>query len=178
MRKALVVGIDYYEHLSSLHGCVNDAHSVKSVLDRHSDGTVNFGVKLLSGTGAGDPVSKSELRANIQELFSGDCEIALFYFAGHGHIEETGGYLIASDTLTGDDGISLGDVLTFANNSVARNRIIVLDSCYSGIAGTSPATPMTAAIKEGTTILQRLPKINMRQKRMVQACSPPFLLMH
>lgn len=153
MRKALVVGIDYYENLSPLHGCVNDAHSVKSVLDRHSDGTVNFGVKLLSGTGAGDPVSKSVLRESIKELFTDDCEIALFYFAGHGHIEEAGGYLIASDTLRGDDGISLIDVLTFANNSAARNRIIVLDSCHSGIAGTNPAMPMTAAIKEGTTIL-------------------------
>ena len=42
MRKALVVGIDYYESINSLHGCVNDAYAVKAVLDRHSDGTKNF----------------------------------------------------------------------------------------------------------------------------------------
>ena len=47
MRKALVVGIDYYEHVPELYGCVNDAHAVKSVLERNSDGTVNFGVNLL-----------------------------------------------------------------------------------------------------------------------------------
>jgi hypothetical protein len=45
MRKALVVGIDYYDSIVPLFGCVNDAHSVKAVLERNSDGTVNFEVK-------------------------------------------------------------------------------------------------------------------------------------
>lgn len=96
MRKGLVVGIDYYEHVSPLYGCVNDAHAVKAVLDRNSDGTVNFATKLLTGTGPSDMVTRAGLRENIQELFAGECETALFYFAGHGHIETTGGYLIAS----------------------------------------------------------------------------------
>ena len=153
MRKALVVGINYYEHASPLYGCVDDAHAVKSVLERNSNGTVNFSVKPLSGTGQTDPVLRSKLREHIQDLFSGECETALFYFAGHGHIEVTGGYLIASDSETGDDGIPLGDIITFANKSAARNRIIVLDSCHSGIAGASPAAPTSADIKEGMTIL-------------------------
>jgi len=153
MRKALVVGINYYKHISTLYGCVNDAHNVKSVLERNSNGTVNFGVKLLLGTGAAALVLRSELREHIRDLFSGECETALFYFAGHGHIEVTGGYLIASDAKTGDEGIPLNDVLTFANQSATRNRIIVLDSCHSGIAGASPSTPTSAEIKEGTTIL-------------------------
>ena len=53
MRKALVVGIDYYAKVGSLHGCVNDAHSVKAVLERNSDGDVNFGVELVTATNAG-----------------------------------------------------------------------------------------------------------------------------
>ncbi len=153
MRKLLVVGINYYEHVSPLYGCVNDAHAVKSVLERNSDGTINFGVKLLSGTGPTDPVLRSELKEHIQDLFSGECETALFYFSGHGHIEATGGYLIASDAKVGDEGVSLRDVLTFANQSAARNRIIVLDSCHSGIAGASPSASTIAELNEGTTIL-------------------------
>lgn len=153
MRKALVVGINYYEHVSSLYGCVDDAHAVKSVLERNSDGTVNFGVKLLTGTGSTLPVLRSELREQIQELFKGEYETAIFYFAGHGHIEVTEGYLIASDAKAGDEGIPLGEVLTFANQSDARNRIIVLDSCHSGIAGASSSAPTIAELKEGTTIL-------------------------
>jgi hypothetical protein len=153
MRKALVVGINYYQHSPALYGCVDDAHGVKSVLERNSDGTVNFGVKLLSGTGPTDLVLRSELREQIQELFADDCETALFYFAGHGHIEATGGYILASDSKTGDDGIPLSDVLTFANQTKARNRIIVLDSCHSGIAGAIRSTPTSAELTEGLTIL-------------------------
>jgi hypothetical protein len=153
MRKALVVGINYYAHDPALYGCVDDAHSVKTVLERNSDGTINFGVKLLSGTGPTDLVSRSDLKEQIQELFADDSEIALFYFSGHGHIEATGGYLLASDSKTGDEGIPLNDVLTFANSSRARNRIIVLDSCHSGIAAAKPSAPTSAELTEGLTIL-------------------------
>jgi Caspase domain len=83
MRKALVVGIDYYSHISGLHGCVNDAHSVKGVLERHGDGTVNFGVALLTGTGPSNIASRSALKDSIEKLFSDDSETALLYFAGH-----------------------------------------------------------------------------------------------
>jgi hypothetical protein len=153
MRKALVVGINYYAHVSSLYGCVDDAYSVKSVLERHSDGTVNFSVRVLTGTGPADTVSRAVLRSQIQELFANENEIALLYFAGHGHIEATGGYLLASDSDSGDDGLPLHDVLVFANNSKAQNRIIILDSCHSGIAGARPLSSSSSELTEGLTIL-------------------------
>jgi hypothetical protein len=153
MRKALIVGINYYEHGPALYGCVDDAHGVKSVLERNSDGTVNFGVKLLTGTGQADQVLRSVLREHIQELFADDSETALFYFSGHGHIDATGGYLLTSDSKTGDDGIPLSDVLSFANQSRVRNKIVVLDSCHSGIAAAKPSTPAIAELTEGMTIL-------------------------
>jgi Caspase domain len=153
MRKALVVGIDYYANTPALHGCVNDAHSVKSALERNSDGTVNFAVKLLTGTGPQGVVLRADFKDGIRELFAGDSEIALFYFAGHGHIEPTGGYLLSTDSRTGDDGIPLNEVLTLANTSRARNKVIVLDSCHSGIAGTPPSASQNAELSDGLTIL-------------------------
>jgi len=153
MRKALVVGINYYSDIDSLFGCVNDAHNVKSVLERNSDGTVNFDVNLLSANGAGDALSRADLKSSVEKLFADDSDIALFYFAGHGHIETTGGYLCASDCKTGDDGLALADVLTFATNSRARNKIIVLDSCHSGFAGARPSAIPVVELVEGTTIL-------------------------
>jgi len=153
MRKALIVGINYYVHCSSLHGCLTDANAIKGVLERNSDGTVNFGVKVLSGIGPETLVTRSVLKEQVRELFKGDSDIALFYFSGHGHIEATGGYILASDSKEGDEGVSLGDVLTYANESSARNRIIVLDSCYAGIAGANSSAPNIAELKEGTTIL-------------------------
>lgn len=153
MRKALVVGINHYEHCQPLFGCVDDAYAVRSVLERHGDGTINFGMKLLTGTGPTDPVSRAELREAIQELFSTDCEIAFFYFAGHGYVDSVGGFLIATDSVTGHDGIPLSFVLSCANESKASNRVIVLDSCHSGIAGNRPGSDAIAELKEGMTIL-------------------------
>jgi len=51
---------------------------------------------LHTGTGPSDRVDRSEMKDSIEELFKTEAEIALFYFAGHGHIEATGGYLLAS----------------------------------------------------------------------------------
>ncbi|MBI4959081.1 MAG: caspase family protein [Desulfovibrio sp.] len=152
MRKALVVGIDHYTHIPGLFGCVNDAHAVKSVLEKHSDGSVNFGVMPLMATGSVTAISRGDLKDRVEELFKDDSDIALLYFAGHGHIDSTGGYLCGSDCKRGDDGLSLGDVLTLANASKAKNKVIVLDSCHSGIAGT-PAGHKAAELAEGMTIL-------------------------
>jgi len=153
MRKALVVGIDHYEEIGDLHGCVNDAHAVKNVLERHGDGTVNFDVKLLSAGGPRDAITRAQIKKAAEELFADDAEIALFYFAGHGHVEVTGGYLCASDCRTLDDGFPLSDLLTFANTSKATNKVIVLDSCHSGLAGARPQTPSVTELSQGVTIL-------------------------
>ena len=153
MRIALVVGINYYEHGDRLHGCVNDACSVKTVLERHDGGTVNFDCRLLTGTDSFEQVKRSDLKDKIEQLFKTDAEIALFYFAGHGHIEASGGYLLASDSQRGDAGVSLSEILAFANSSLAKNRVIVLDSCHSGIAGTPPGAGQLATLSEGLTVL-------------------------
>lgn len=153
MRIALIVGINYYEHGNPLYGCVDDAHAVQAALERHGDGSVNFDCKLLTGTGPADRVDRSELKDAVSELFKAKAEIALFYFAGHGHVESTGGYLLATNSARGDEGLSLSDVLTYANGSPTQNKVVVLDSCHSGIAGTPPAAGNLAALSEGLTVL-------------------------
>ena len=126
---------------------------MKAVLERHSDGSVNFAVKFLSANGPTDAIGRATLKEYARELFADDAEIALFYFAGHGHVETTGGYLCASDCQTGDDGLALGELLTLANGSKARNKVIILDSCHSGVAGARPLSAQTAELSEGLTIL-------------------------
>jgi hypothetical protein len=154
MRKALIVGIDHYEYIGSLSGCVNDAHSIRTVLERNSDGTLNFvAPQVMAGTSAARMVRKRDLRDAARELFFDDAEIALFYFAGHGHIDDTGGFLWASDAKTGDEGLSLQELMTWANSSRAKNKVIILDSCHSGVVGNNTITPNVAAISDGVTIL-------------------------
>lgn len=153
MRKALIVGINHYPSGGDLYGCVNDAYNVKNILERHSDGSINFGCKLMTASNARESIERGELKDAVKELFSSKVEIALFYFAGHGHIEATGGYLLGSDAKRGDDGLSLNEILVYANKSPATNKIIILDSCHSGIAGNSPTVPDSALLAEGITIL-------------------------
>lgn len=153
MRKALVVGIDHYNNVSVLHGCINDAYSVKNVLERHSDGSINFGVKLMVAPNNDTAISRKNLKQQIEELFKDDCSVALFYFAGHGYIESTGGYLVTSECHGGDEGFSLHDLLLIVNKSPARNKVIVLDCCHAGIAGASPTQENQSLLSDGVTIL-------------------------
>jgi hypothetical protein len=155
MRKALIVGIDHYTYLTPLSGCVNDAHAVASMLECHADGSPNFVTpRILTGTGPAETVERGEFKEAVRELFGDDAEIALMYFAGHGYMEDTGGFLCASDCKSGDDGFSLTELMSFANQSKAQNNVIILDSCHSGIAGNRSAPFRgVAEINQGMTLL-------------------------
>lgn len=153
MKLALIIGINHYPNGGDLYGCVNDAYSVKGILERNFDGSVNFDCKLMTASNAKESLERGELKDAISQLFSTKSEVALLYFAGHGHIEMTGGYLLGSDAKRGDDGVSLNDILVMANESQATNKVIVLDSCHSGIAGNAPNIKDSALISEGITIL-------------------------
>ncbi len=153
MRKALVIGINYYEYGNPLYGCVDDAYAVKAVLERDGDGTLNFDVKIMTGTGPTDTVNRKQIIDNAVELFRDESEIALFYFAGHGNIGVTGGYIMSTDSSRGDEGVALNDLLVLANKSPATNKIIILDSCHSGIAGNPPNTEDVSSLSQGITIL-------------------------
>ena len=107
----------------------------------------------MTSTSSSDVINKYSLKEAIRELFKDDSDIALLYFAGHGYIEDTGGYLCAGDCQTGDDGLALHEIMVLANQSKAKNRVIILDSCHSGVTGSSSGNSCFADLKEGTTIL-------------------------
>lgn len=151
-RRALVVGIDEYSS-APLSGCVNDAQAMADLLSTHADGSPNFDVRLI--TVPSQRLTRAALREHIDTLFSHDeADIALFYFSGHGTENDLGGYLVTPDASTYDEGVNLGDVLTYANNSAARERVIILDSCMSGAFGDVPSVGSTGAnLKEGVSVL-------------------------
>lgn len=148
MRKALVVGINSYPK-APLRGCINDATAFARMIETNGDNSPNFDVKLLT-----DVSTKAALMAAITDVFNDDCEIALFYFSGHGLLNVLGGYILAPDVKKYDEGISMNDILFLANKSLCKNRIIILDCCHSGRMGNFTAiSPGTAYIAEGLTIL-------------------------
>jgi hypothetical protein len=137
MKKALVVGIDDYDELDPLSGCVNDAVGLSALLETNGDGSPNFDVRrMISSEGS---VTSEKLHEAICELFTGDAETVVLYFAGHGIMDDetNNASLITQDGKKPNWGISLSAVLQKANKAHPRikSTIILLDSCHSGFAG-------------------------------------------
>lgn len=149
MRKALVVGINNYP-TAPLNGCINDASAFGNTLEVNGDGSPNFDVRLIT-----DLVTKSDLKGQIKEVFAGDSETALFYFSGHGFFDDLGGGIIVTpDYQPNDEGVSMDEILHIANESKAKNRVIILDCCHSGSFGTPKISGgKNAQIGEGVSIL-------------------------
>ncbi|CAM1339204.1 caspase family protein [Tenacibaculum aestuarii] len=154
IRKALIVGVDFYEKAPQLYGCVNDAHSIEAVLERDSDGTKNFQTKLITVNGPDSKLTRKDLKDNIKELFHGNPSAALFYFAGHGGYDKTtGGYLLTSESEHGDSGVPMSELLNIAHESKAQNKIIILDCCHAGAAGEFSINQDLTMLSDGMTIL-------------------------
>ena len=153
MRKALVIGVNYYCTAGCLKGCVPDAYSINAMLKQHADGTKNFDISLHAAVDEASKITRKQLKSYIELLFDDDSDIALLYFSGHGHIEMVGGYIATSECTTGDDGLPLHELLTIVNNSKAKNKIVILDTCHSGQMGDVSVNSNIAYIAEGVTIL-------------------------
>jgi hypothetical protein len=151
MKKALVVGINDYPS-SPLSGCVNDANAFGAILESNGDGSPNFSIRMM--TCPSSAITRSVFREAIDQLFSGDCDMALLYFSGHGFIKSTGGYMVTTDAKKYDEGVSMDEVLTLANQSKAKNKVIILDCCHSGAMGTPSFSGSGAAqLSEGMSVL-------------------------
>ena len=151
MRRALLVGIDNYRK-SPLKGCVNDAVALQKVLSRNEDESPNFDCKLFIAPK--ENITRSFLRKQIEVLFTNEADVALFYFAGHGTVNNLGGYLVTRDVKQYDEGVAMRDVLTLANNAKVEEIVIILDCCHSGYLGTIPEIDNESAVlREGVSVL-------------------------
>lgn len=164
MRRALVIGIDDYSS-NPLQGCVNDAVAMGAILESSGNGDPNFSVRML--TSRDGLVTGAALNDEIEELFKGDADTVLLYFAGHGIInrETNNGFIVAQDGRRGAWGMALSDILSLANRAYPhiKSSVIILDSCHSGYVGEvaslgnndisiigTGVTILTASHREGT----------------------------
>lgn len=124
MKKALIIGNDEYkEH--PLSCCVSDAASIHQLLEKNGDGSPNFFAKKFADLLAAD------IEHHIKELFAGEDEIALLYYAGHGCCSASSCGIVGTDGVV----VAMDAIMNLASNSKHRNKIIILDSCFSGGAG-------------------------------------------
>lgn len=147
MKKALVIGINDYP-TAPLAGAVNDAKIISELLKVNGNDSTNFEVNTIYNAG-----SKSQLLTEISSFFKHGADMALLYFAGHGYVNELGGFIVTPDHKSYDEGIAMHDILNLANRSKIRNKVIILDCCKSGTFGTATDNGSVIEIKTGTTIL-------------------------
>ena len=156
MRRALIIGIDKYSTLP-LSGCENDAVAVANTLEKNGDGSPNFSIKLV--TSDSDKVDSELIYSQLEQLFKGEADTVLFYFAGHGIIDPTtnAGYIVSQDGKKGSWGVPLSEILNMANaaSPKIKSTVIILDSCNSGYAGEVAGlnNDQISVIGSGVTIL-------------------------
>jgi uncharacterized caspase-like protein len=142
-RLAVVVGIDEYEDddIDALPGAKNDALELSERL-KDSDPEYNYEVKCLIGSKA----TCTEIRRALSDYFwktdrvdSETCELALFYFSGHGFQDPLygEGYIAPYDMVKAEpfvNGIRMGELNHVISASEHKRALTILDCCYSGIA--------------------------------------------
>lgn len=137
MKKALFIGINDYKNIPPLEGCINDATRMATTLAKNGDDSPNFSNRVC--TSDRTVISRSLMQKATADLFKGDADTVLFYFAGHGFIDPSDqeGYLVSQDGSPKNWGIKLSDIMEKANKAHPniKSTIILLDCCHAGIIG-------------------------------------------
>jgi hypothetical protein len=152
MKRALLVGIDNYTQFSGLSGCINDVRAIEPLLTKNDDGSPNFAcVSRTSDTGNCD---RDDVLGDIDALLGGGADVALLYFAGHGHGSDTDVTLVVHDGTGATPGIALSEILGKVGPSPVGEIVIVLDCCFAGAAGGVPQLgTASSSLRSGLSIL-------------------------
>jgi uncharacterized caspase-like protein len=138
-RLAIIIGINKYEddgEVPDLFGSENDAIALHNRLTTLGEFEV-LPNHLLLGKNA---TYKAILKA-VSDIFrhATDCSLVIFYFSGHGLIDETNeGYIAPYGMYSADHyvcGINMEDLRKVIYRSQNKASVVViLDCCYAGIA--------------------------------------------
>ncbi|MGL5087424.1 MAG: caspase family protein [Clostridium sp.] len=156
MRKALCIGLNYYGTEHELKGCVEDATKIANLLKRHENGDKNF--DLMLEVDKDNSLNKKSIEQLIQNLCaenSTDMDIVLFYFSGHGSIgDNKGSIALFNKTRNQVEYLEMSYLLNSIIHSKAKNKVVILDCCYSGKMGTNEEEGVEITkLPQGTTIL-------------------------
>src|SRR5438105_3276193 len=130
MKRALLVGIDNYRNFNDLAGCISDVRALQPLLAKNEDDSPNFDCQIRTSNADGS--ERDGLVEDLNTLFSGGADVALFYFAGHGEGRGNDVVLVTTDGTRQTPGIPLSGVLAKVQESPVGEIIIILDCCFSG----------------------------------------------
>lgn len=125
---ALIIGNERYAHTRALRTAIDDAESLKALLERK----YGFQVTLIhDGTRHNILGALADLQKHVNENTN-----VLIYYAGHGHYEkaENRGYWLPVDAEQDnpDNWIANDDITSRVKAMTAKHVLVIADSCYSG----------------------------------------------
>lgn len=138
-RRAVIVGINKYKdhNIPELEGAQKDAEEIYERLKNPDIGDFEIPDDHFL---LGEDAKCEQIRKAISDIFweSEPQDLALFYFSGHGFEDGHGnGYIAPFDMLKNKPfvyGINMQELRHVFSNPVNKANIMILDSCYSGIA--------------------------------------------
>ncbi|MCT4664224.1 MAG: caspase family protein [Flavobacteriales bacterium] len=125
-RVALIIGNDNYSNVSKLRGCENDCNAIKKLLRKNDDGSHNFTLDKHIN------VTNQSMKRLLAEHLNKEYAHLVFYFSGHGYIDNEGGYICGVDTSRDDYGVSMEWLSILINESDIREVTVILDCCHAG----------------------------------------------
>jgi hypothetical protein len=139
-QKALLVGINDYQGIGDLRGCINDVTNMRDILKSHR-GFTNEDIRVLVDKRATKANILHRLRLMVDEAKAGD--YLVFHFSGHGsqirdrdgdelrdHMDE----LICPWDMNWDNGFITDDMLYEIFSPLKKSILleVFLDCCHSG----------------------------------------------
>ena len=135
--RALVVGIQTYQHYPDLKSAASDVRLVEQLLrsTRAADGDQ---WKMIDRP---EQPTKDQLADSARTFFDSDVgheDTLLFYFSGHGVVDQDDDlYLVVGETRADDPYMTTFPIKALARyvkDSESRRKLVLLDCCFSGEA--------------------------------------------
>lgn len=148
--RVLLIGASRFTHsdLHDLPAVSNNVHDLSEVLTAPDTGGFDrSGCRLLI-----DPETPQQVGDEIETVASEVVDTLVVYYAGHGLLNQRGELYLAVRTTNPDSrkvaysGVPMQWFRSALADSPARNRILILDSCFSGHAATAMSAATSATI--------------------------------
>lgn len=129
-RYALVIGVEDYQNVTSLSWPATDANEMAALLSSKGWTVVD----TLLSTNAGLSAIRDGIAAISNQVEFNANSTVLVYFSGHGSINDNTAYIIPYDAVFDDVAtyISPAQISSWLGALPCKNKILILDSCYSG----------------------------------------------
>jgi|GEM_PF-2047829 len=135
---AILVGIDQYEDFAQVDPAPSNVNELANILaDEEIFGIPRSRIKMMIGGRSAE--IKEGLFDIFEKMHGQDLETLIFYFVGHGYRRPNGDYYLAAEDskkrllrLDGSTGIAFDTVKQIIEQSRIPQKLVFLDSCYSG----------------------------------------------